>query len=219
MALATSPASPSSGRWYRGCPQRELSPLHTLHLGCDEQELCLSICVSVCVPSHFSHVWLCATLWPVAPQAPLSMEVSRQEYWSGSPCPPPGDLPNPGIKHVSLTSPALQAGSLPLEPPGMWHIRPLIPPPPWRLLWLLPPTQAITGSTLMGSLTVLCFTLEGALPSPSLAGWGSCPLSWTPTPYFGSFIFVSLQHLAQSWHTARVFIAERLIYRPELGKK
>ena len=40
-------------------------------------------------------------------QAPLSLGLSRQGYWSGSPCPPPGDLPNPGIKHVSLMSPAL----------------------------------------------------------------------------------------------------------------
>ena len=46
----------------------------------------------------FSHVWLFATLWPVACQAPLSMGFSRQEYWSGLPCPPPGDLPQPQIK-------------------------------------------------------------------------------------------------------------------------
>ena len=43
------------------------------------------------------------------------MEFSRQEYWSGLPCPPPGDLPNPGIEP---RSPALQADSLPSEPPG-----------------------------------------------------------------------------------------------------
>ena len=40
-------------------------------------------------------------------QAPVSMGFSRQEYWSGLPCPPPGDLLNPGIKPLSLTSPAL----------------------------------------------------------------------------------------------------------------
>ena len=40
-------------------------------------------------------------------QAPLSMEFSRQEYWSGLPCPPPGDLPDPGIEPMSLMSPAL----------------------------------------------------------------------------------------------------------------
>ena len=38
------------------------------------------------------------TLWTAVRQAPLSMEFSRQEYWSGLPCPSPGDLPNPGIK-------------------------------------------------------------------------------------------------------------------------
>ena len=56
-----------------------------------------------------------ATLWTVACQAPLSMGFSRQEYWSGLPCPPPGDLPNPGIKHRSLT---LQVHSLSPEPQG-----------------------------------------------------------------------------------------------------
>ena len=45
-----------------------------------------------------SHVWLFATPWTVAQQAPLSMGFSRQEYWSGLPCPPPGDLPVPGIE-------------------------------------------------------------------------------------------------------------------------
>jgi len=42
-----------------------------------------------------------ATLWTVALQIPLSVEFSRQEHWSGLPCPPPGDLPNPRIKPVS----------------------------------------------------------------------------------------------------------------------
>ena len=57
--------------------------------------------------SHFSSVQLFVTLWTIAHQAPLSMEFSRQEYWSGLPGPPPGDLPNPGIKPASLMSPAL----------------------------------------------------------------------------------------------------------------
>ena len=61
--------------------------------------------------SHFSRVQLFVTLWTVAHQAPWSMGFSRQEYWSGWPCPPLGDLPNPGIKPGSLTSPAL-AGRL-----------------------------------------------------------------------------------------------------------
>ena len=48
--------------------------------------------------------------WTVALPTPLSMGSSRQEYWSGLPCPPPGDLPNPGIKPTSLESPALAGG-------------------------------------------------------------------------------------------------------------
>ena len=53
---------------------------------------------------------LFATLWTVACQAPLSMGFSRQEYWSGWPCSPPGDLPDPGIKVKSPMSPALAGG-------------------------------------------------------------------------------------------------------------
>ena len=63
---------------------------------------------SACVLSCFSHVRLFVTLWTVPRQAPLAMGFSRQEYWSGLPC-PPENLPNPGIKSTSLTSPA-QAG-------------------------------------------------------------------------------------------------------------
>ena len=56
---------------------------------------------------------LCPTLvtpWTVAHQAPLSMEFSRQEYWSGLPCPPPGDLPDPGMNLFLLSLPALAGG-------------------------------------------------------------------------------------------------------------
>ena len=54
-----------------------------------------------------SNVQLLVTLWTVAHQAPLSMEFSRQEYWRGLPCPPPGDLLDPGVTPASLKSPAL----------------------------------------------------------------------------------------------------------------
>ena len=64
-------------------------------------------CVHACTLSHFSHVQLLVTLWTVACQAPLSMIFSKQEYWSGLPSPPPGDLPDPRSKPVSLMSPAL----------------------------------------------------------------------------------------------------------------
>ena len=50
------------------------------------------------------------TLWSVAHQTPLSMGFSRQEYWSGLPCPPAGDLPNPETELVSLMSPKLVGG-------------------------------------------------------------------------------------------------------------
>ena len=73
----------------------------------------------MCVLSCFSRVQLFATIWTIAHQAPLSMGSSRQEYWSGLSCPPPGDLPDPGIEPSSLMSPAL-AGDffLPLVLPG-----------------------------------------------------------------------------------------------------
>ena len=64
----------------------------------------------VCMLSCFSHVHLFATRWTVACQAPLSTGFSRQEYWSGLPCPrppPPGDLPEPGMEPTSLMSPEL----------------------------------------------------------------------------------------------------------------
>ena len=65
--------------------------------------------------AHFSRVQLFATPWTVAHQASLSMEFSRQKYWSGFPVPPPEDLPDPGIK---LMSPALTGGFFTTAPPG-----------------------------------------------------------------------------------------------------
>ena len=67
--------------------------------------------------SHFSYARLFVTLWTVAHQAPLSIGFSRQEYWSGLPCLPLGDLTNPGIEPTSPVSPTLQADALPTEPP------------------------------------------------------------------------------------------------------
>ena len=65
-----------------------------------------------------SRVQLFATPWTVACQAPLSMEFSRQEYWSGLPFPSPGDLPDPRIEPVSFAFPALAGGFFTTEPPG-----------------------------------------------------------------------------------------------------
>ena len=63
-----------------------------------------------CLLSCFSCVQLFVTPWTVVHQAPLSMGFSRQEYWSGLPCPPPRDLSDPGIKPKSLLCPALAQG-------------------------------------------------------------------------------------------------------------
>ena len=73
--------------------------------------------------SRFSHVRLYATLWTLAHQVPLSMEFSRQEYWSGLPCPPPGDLLTQRLNVSCLLH--WQVGSLPLAPP-------------WKPLFILP---------------------------------------------------------------------------------
>ena len=65
-----------------------------------------------------SFVQLFVTLWTVAYQDSLSMEFSKQEYWSGLPFPSPRDLPDPGIKPMSLASPASAGRFFASEPPG-----------------------------------------------------------------------------------------------------
>ena len=82
---------------------------------------------SLCCDESLSHVRLFAAPWTAACQAPLSMGFSGKEYWSGLPCPPPGDLPNPGIE---LRSPALQAYSL-----STTHSSTLI----WKIPWMKEP--------------------------------------------------------------------------------
>ena len=72
----------------------------------------------ICMLHHFSRVQLLATHWTAAHQAPPSMGSSRQESWSGLPCPPPGDLPDPGVKPTSPATPALQVEFLPLSHQG-----------------------------------------------------------------------------------------------------
>ena len=73
----------------------------------------------VCVHTQsLSRVRLFATFWAVACQASLSMEFSRQEYWSSLPFTTRGDLPDSGIEPVSLASPALAGGFFTTEPPG-----------------------------------------------------------------------------------------------------
>ena len=78
----------------------------------------LCVCVCVCVCCLVAKLYLTFVIpWTVAHQTPLSMGFSRQEYWSGLPCPPPGDLPNPGIKPMSPASPALAGWYFTTESP------------------------------------------------------------------------------------------------------
>ena len=131
--------------------------------------VCACVCVCVCV----CEVWLFATPWTVAHQAPLSMGFSRQEHCSGSPCPPPGDLPDPGIEPGP---PALQAGSSQSEPPGApgrgqrSHVRgtrPLGPDPRLLLQQLWTNTgrwRAVTPAGRGGARARLCLSFSRLQP-------------------------------------------------------
>ena len=71
--------------------------------------------------SSLSRVWLFSAQWTVAPQAPLSVGFSRQEYWAGLPCPPPGGLPDPGTEPMSVTSPTFSGWFFTIVPLGkLW---------------------------------------------------------------------------------------------------
>ena len=97
-----------------------------------------------CVLSHFSGIQFCATLWTVACQAPLSVGFSRQEYWSGLPCPPPpADIPDPGIKPTSLMSPELA---------GRFF------------------TTAATAAKSLQSCLTLCDPIDGSPPGSTVPG-------------------------------------------------
>ena len=69
----------------------------------------VGLLVVCCVCSVALVVSDSVTPWTIARRASLSVGFSRQEYWSGLPCPPPGEPPDPGIKPTPLMSPALQA--------------------------------------------------------------------------------------------------------------
>ena len=90
----------------------------------------------VCLLSRFSRVRLSVAPWTVAHQAPPAMGFSRQEYWSGLPCPSPGNLPDRGIEPTSIASPAL-AGRF-FTTSAAWEVPPspgIMGSPPW--LWTL----------------------------------------------------------------------------------
>ena len=93
------------------------------------------------VLSRYSRVRLFVTLWTLALQAPLSLGFSRQEHWSGLPCPPPGHLSDPRIKPASLMSPALAGGFFNTS-----------------ATWEAPPSSFFNSSLLLKSLLQLSFT-------------------------------------------------------------
>ena len=100
--------------------QFQLEELHHCACAC----VCAYVCVCARVRAHALRslqLHLTVRLWTVARQAPQSIEFSRQEHWSGLPFPLPGDLPHSGMEPGSPVSPALQADSLPSEPPGKPH--------------------------------------------------------------------------------------------------
>ena len=108
-----------SGRRCHECIKSYLSHVWQLDLWVPKSWITLTRgWLGVCMLSRFSHVPLFETLWTVAHQAPLSRGFSRQEYWSRLPCPPPGDLSDPGIELASPVAPALLADSLSLSHQG-----------------------------------------------------------------------------------------------------
>ena len=128
--------------------------------------MCVWVCV--CVLSHFSRVRPFATLWAIAHQAPLFMGFSRQEYWSGLSCPPPGIFPTQELNLRLLQLLHWRAGSLPLVPPGKPYRRSLLINAPhanslqsehtWSMLPLFP----------LKTLSLLC------TPKASDGGWLAC---------------------------------------------
>ena len=160
-----------------------------------------------CVLSRFCHVWLFVTLWTVAHQTPLSMEFSRQEYWSRLPCPPPEDLPNPGIKPESPVTPALQADSLCTEPAGkpicLWEVIesvscPVVPDSLWPH-GLQPTGFSIHGIFWVRILEWLAISFFRASSQPRDWTWVSCIAgrffpNWTtkeaPCPWYLTLILI-----------------------------
>ena len=101
----------------------------------------------------FSCVWLFVTPWTVACQAPLPMGFTRRAYWSGLPCPHPGDLPDPGIEPMSLVSPAVANKFFTTTPPG----KPLS-------------QNAAAAAKSLQSCPTLCNPIDGSPPGSPIPG-------------------------------------------------
>ena len=118
-----------------------------------------------CILCRFSRVQLLTTQWAVAGQAPLSTGFSRQEYWSKLSCPPPWDLPDPGIEATSLMSPALAGRFFTTSATWEAHI--------------------YTAAKSLQSCPTLCHPIDGSPPGSSIPGifqarvleWGAIAFS------------------------------------------
>ena len=138
---------------------------------------------------------LCDPMNCIAHQAPLSIEFSRQEYRSGWPCPPPGDLPNPGIEPGS---PALQADSFQSEPPGK----------PWSILEYNQLINNVRVSSAQQSKPRHTYTCIHSLPNsfPILAAtqhWTEFSVLYSRSLLVIHFKYSSVVHvlLSISWPT------------------
>ena len=143
-----------------------------------------------------SCVQLFVTPWIVAHQTLLSMGFSRQEYWSGLPCSPPGDLPDPEIEPVSLGSPTLEVDSLPLAPPGNTFQFSSVELLSCVRLFATPWTvahQASISVTNSRSLLKL-MSIESVMPSNHLNLSSPSPPAFNPSQHQGLFRWVSSSH-------------------------
>ena len=158
---------------------------------------------SACMLSCFSHVRLFATLWTEAHQASLSKRFSRREYWSRLPGPPPRDLPNPGTKPTSLTSPALVGGLFTTSATWEAHIYHMyiqircdtLKQPTLKYLLAVNFPFTFTDSTLIQShrLIQLNFLLStNYVPGTGDKRWKMWLCSGSPKEYFPYLCFISL---------------------------
>ena len=135
------------------------------------------------------HVWLSATSRSVAHQAPLSMEFSREAYWSGLPLPIPVDLLDPGIEPVPPMSPALAGGFFTTVPPGKPEIS-----------WALKLAVAAAAKSLQLCPT-LCDLIDGSPPGSPVPGiLQARTLEWVAISFSNAWKWkVKVKSLSRVW--------------------